>query len=277
MAARADRLTASLLPRIARVRSRRRETHDTWSLALDAELACEPGQFNMLYAFGVGEIPVSVSSDAAAKEPLVHTIRAVGAVSEALAALRPGSALGLRGPFGTAWPLADAAGGDLVIVAGGLGLAPLRGAIRRALAERRRFGRIGVLYGTRSPTDILYRSELERWRRRLDVDVAVTVDHADRTWHGNVGVVTRLIGRAGFDPARATAFVCGPEIMMRCAASALEAAGIAPARIHVSLERNMKCAVGQCGHCQFAGTLICRDGVVMRYDRVRPFLTIREL
>ncbi len=277
MAARADGASAPFLPRIARVRSRRRETHDTWSLALDAAgMAGEPGQFNMLYAFGIGEIPVSVSSDAAATGPLVHTIRAVGAVSEALAALRPGAALGLRGPFGTTWPLAEAAGGDLVIVAGGLGLAPLRGAIRRALAERGRYGRIAVLYGTRSPADILYRSEVERWRR-LDVEVAVTVDHADQRWHGNVGVVTKLIGRAGFAAAHATAFVCGPEIMMRFTASALEAAGIAPARIHLSLERNMKCAVGQCGRCQFGGSLICRDGAVMRYDRVRPLLTIREL
>jgi NAD(P)H-flavin reductase len=264
-----------LLPTVARVRARRRETHDTWTLAIDAERQFRPGQFNMLYAFGIGEIPVSISGDPAAAGPLVHTVRAVGAVSRALAALPRGAAVGVRGPFGTAWPVEENEGSDIVVVAGGLGLAPLRGALCRLFAERRRYGRIALYYGSRSPDDILYRRQLETWRRRLDVEV--TVDHAPQSWHGHVGVVTKLIGRGAFAPERAVALVCGPEIMMRFTAAALEAAGLAPERIHVSLERNMKCAVGLCGHCQFGPALLCRDGAVMRYDRVRPLLTIREL
>jgi NAD(P)H-flavin reductase len=269
---------STTVPVVARVRTRRRETRDTWTLAIDAGgLAFRPGQFNMLYAFGIGEIPVSLSGDPGAPGPLIHTVRAVGNVSQAVTRLKPGEALGLRGPFGTAWPLAESGGSDIVVVAGGLGLAPLRPAIYRLIAERDRYGRIVVLYGTRSPQDILFWRELEHWRRRLDVAIEVTVDHADPSWHGHVGIVTQLIGRARFDPDHTVAFLCGPEIMMRFTAAALEAAGVAPERIHLSLERNMKCAVGQCGHCQFGPTLLCRDGAVMRYDRVSRLLTVREL
>jgi len=267
---------AAIVPAVVGVRSRRRETRDTWTLTVDTgDFAFAPGQFNMLYAFGIGEIPVSVSGDPGERGPLVHTIRAVGDVSRALTRLKRGDALGLRGPFGSAWPVAESRGRDIVVAAGGLGLAPLRPAIYHLLAERNAYGRIAVLYGSRSPDDILYRRELESWRRRLDVEV--TVDHATNSWHGNVGVVTKLIGRAGFDPDRTVAFVCGPEIMMRFTANALESAGVAPQRIYVSMERNMKCAVGQCGHCQFGPTLVCRDGPVMRYDRVNRLMLIREL
>jgi NAD(P)H-flavin reductase len=267
-----------MVPVPARVRARRRETHDTWTLSVEAgNFAFQPGQFNMLYAFGIGEIPVSISGDSAGTGPLVHTIRAVGAVSEALTQLRAGDELGLRGPYGTAWPVDESRESDVIVIAGGLGLAPLRPAIYRLLAERHRYGRVVVLYGTRSPADILYRREIERWRRRLDTAVEVTVDRADSFWHGHVGVVTKLIERAEFDPHHAVAFICGPEIMMRFSAGVLLAAGVAAERIFVSLERNMKCAIGQCGHCQFGPTLLCRDGAVLPYDRVSPLLTVREL
>jgi len=269
---------AASVPIVCRVIARRRETRDTWTLSIDAgEFAFEPGQFNMLYAFGIGEIPVSLSGNPGAPGPLLHTVRAVGSASQAIAALKPGDPIGLRGPFGTAWPTSESAGSDVLVVAGGLGLAPLRPAIYRLFAKREQYGQIAVLYGTRHPADILFRREIQRWRRRLDATIEVTVDHADATWHGHVGVVTKLIERAAFDPGHTAAFVCGPEIMMRFAANALEAAGIAAERIHLSLERNMKCAIGQCGHCQFGPTLICRDGAVMAYDRVRPLLTVREL
>jgi len=271
-------ISAAMALAVVRVGSRRRETRDAWTLAVETGgFSFQPGQFNMLYAFGIGEVPVSVSGDPGKPGPLIHTIRAVGAVSQALTRLKPGEALGLRGPFGSAWPVGESRGGDVVVVAGGLGLAPLRPAIYRLLAERDRYGHIALLYGTRSPDDILYRREIERWRRRLDVEVAVTVDHAGSGWHGNVGVVTKLIARAGFDPEHTVVFVCGPEIMMRFAAMALDSAGVAPERIYVSMERNMKCAIGQCGHCQFGPALVCRDGAVMRYDRVSRLLTVREL
>ncbi len=263
---------------VVRVTARRRETHDTWTLALDAGgLSFQPGQFNMLYVFGIGEIPVSISSDPGTSGALLHTVRAVGAVSQAVTRQKPGDALGLRGPFGTSWPVAESRGSDVVIVAGGLGLAPLRPAIYRLLAERDQYGRIALLYGTRSPDDVLFRRELENWRRRLDVELEITVDHAPESWHGNVGVVTKLIARAAFDPDNTVALICGPEIMMRFTATALETAGVGPDQIYLSLERNMKCAIGHCGHCQLGPILLCRDGAVMRYDRVNRLLTAREL
>ena len=270
-----------MLPRIARVRRRRRDGPQVWTLEMESEGAINhafaPGQFNMLTAFGVGEAPISFSGDPADSQRLIHTIRAVGPVSAALAALEEGASLGIRGPFGVGWPMSEAAGRDIIIVAGGLGLAPLRPALYRLLAERARYGRIILLYGTRGPEEILFRREIESWRRRLDIEIEVTVDHAMGEWHGHVGVVTTLIPRASFDPRQALALVCGPEVMMRFAVAALRDAGIADEAIHLSMERNMKCAVGLCGHCQLGGVLVCRDGPVLRYDRLRNLLAVKEI
>lgn len=273
-----------MVPRVACVRKRRRDAPAVFTVELEpagAETAetrrFAPGQFNMLTAFGVGEIPISVSGDPASDGGLVHTIRAVGPVSTALTKLKPGDRLGLRGPFGTGWPVAEAAGRDVVVVAGGLGLAPLRPVIYRLLAERERYGSVTLLYGTRSPDDILYRREIESWRRRLDIEVMVTVDHAAPGWGGHVGVVTTLIPRAMFDASRGTAFVCGPEVMMRFAIAALRDAGMKDDAIHLSMERNMKCAAGLCGHCQFGPVFVCRDGPVFRYDRVARLLALKEI
>jgi NAD(P)H-flavin reductase len=273
-----------MIPRVARVRRRRRDAPQVWTLDLEIEdgdgtgnFAFAPGQFNMLTAFGVGEAPISMSGDPAEPRRLVHTIRAVGAVSGALARLGPGDPIGLRGPFGAGWPVAEATARDVVIVAGGLGLAPLRPALYRLLAERARYGKIILLYGTRSPDDILFRGELESWRRRLDIEIEVTVDHAASAWHGHVGVVTTLIARADFDPLHAIALVCGPEIMMRFAIAALRHAGLQDESIYLSMERNMKCAVGFCGHCQFGTVFVCRDGPVFRHDRVQHLLALKEI
>ncbi len=270
-----------MLPLSAVVRRRRRELADTWTLELEVENGTlgsfRPGQFNMLWAFGVGEAAISISGDPAKDGPLIHTIRDVGKVSGALARMRPGDRIGMRGPFGSAWPVEEAYGRDVVVVAGGLGLAPLRPALYRLFAERERYGRIALLYGTRSPREILYPAELERWRRRLDVAVEVTVDHAGTDWRGHVGVVTKLIPRSSFDPAQTVALVCGPEVMMRFAASALREAGVADEAIHLSLERHMKCALGHCGRCQLGPVLACRDGPVVSYDRVRQILALKEI
>ena len=270
-----------MLPRIARTRRRRRDGPAVWTLDIEMEdggrPAFAPGQFNMLTAFGVGEVPISVSGDPADPNRLVHTIRAVGPASTALARLGPGDALGLRGPFGVGWPMEQAVGRDVVVIAGGLGLAPLRPALYRLLAERERYGSIVLLYGTRSPEEILFRRELESWRRRLDIDIEVTVDHAVGDWRGHVGVVTTLIPRSAFDPESAVALVCGPEIMMRFAIASLQDAGVAEDAIYLSMERNMKCAVGLCGHCQMGPVLVCRDGPVFRYDRIRRILGAREI
>jgi NAD(P)H-flavin reductase len=268
-----------MVPRVARVLRRRRDGPQVWTLEIEPNgpMAFAPGQFNMLTVFGVGEAAISVSGDPAEPGRLVHTIRAVGAVSSALTRLDRGDVLGLRGPFGVGWPMAEAAGRDVVVVVGGVGLAPLRPALYRLYAERARYGKIALLYGTRSPADILFRSEIESWRRRLDIDVEVTVDHADADWHGRVGVVTNLIGRAEFDPHHAIALVCGPEVMMRFGVMALRKAGVAEADIYVSMERSMKCAVAFCGHCQLGPVFVCRDGPVFRYDRIRDLFAVKEL
>jgi NAD(P)H-flavin reductase len=271
-----------MVPRVARVRRRRRDGPDVWTLEVEPEAQTPdapfaPGQFNMLTVFGVGEVPISFSGDPVEPGLLVHTIRAVGPVSTALAGLRPGDVVGLRGPFGTGWPMAETAGRDVVVVAGGLGLAPLRPALYRLLAERDRYGEIVLLYGTRSPNEILFRREIEAWRRRLDIDIEVTVDHAIGDWHGHVGVVTTLIPRAAFDPAHAISLVCGPEVMMRFAVAALRDAGVPAEAIYLSMERNMKCAIGLCGHCQFGPVFVCRDGPVFRYDRVSSLFGRKEI
>ncbi len=271
-----------MTPLAYRVERIARDLHDTVTVDLrpedgKADFVFAPGQFNMLYQYGVGEVPISISGDPGRPERLVHTVRAVGAVTNAMAQLRKGATVGLRGPFGSSWPVEQAEGSDIVFVAGGIGLAPLRPAIYRVLSERERYGRVIILYGARTPKDILYRHQLERWSARLDVYVDVTVDQAAGSWRGNVGVVTRLIDRAGFDPLHTTAMVCGPEIMMRYAVNALNDRSVKDDRIYVSLERNMKCAVGFCGHCQLAGHFVCRDGPVFSYDRVRDILMVREL
>ncbi len=271
-----------MLPAPWRIESVRKELADTFTLTLtpaDGGLGMlfATGQFNMLYVFGIGEVPISISGNPSETGNLVHTTRAVGVVTRAMGKLKMGDMIGIRGPYGTAWPLAASTGRDIVIVAGGIGLAPLRGAVGQLLERRNEFGRVAILYGARTPEDILYGRELKKWSSRLDVEVHVTVDHATGRWRGCVGVVTQLIGRASFDSKEATAFVCGPEIMMRYTAQELQGRGVKPDQIHVSMERNMKCATGFCGHCQFGPEFVCKDGPVFRYDRVKPLLNIREL
>jgi NAD(P)H-flavin reductase len=270
------------LPTPLRVARKRRETHDTWTLAMEPSRTFgepfQPGQFAMLYAFGVGEVPISVSGDLTGHNgPLVHTVRAVGAVTKAICALEPGDTVGVRGPYGVGWPLAPAEGRDVVVVAGGIGLAPLRPVIYELLANRERYGDVTILYGGRSPDELLYVEELERWRSRFDVMLDVTVDTAPAGWHGRVGVVTKLISRAAFDPDNAIAMMCGPDVMMRFVAAALRGRGVPDDAIWLSLERSMKCAVGHCGHCQLGPLFVCKDGPVARHDAVQRFTRVREL
>jgi len=266
-----------MVPLPYRVARRRRETRDSWTLELEpagdeSAVPFAPGQFAMLYAFGKGEVPISVSA-----LPLVHTVRSVGMVSAALCAARRGDVLGLRGPFGTSWPVEAAEGADVVVLAGGIGLAPLRPVVHHVLAHRERYGRVVVLYGGRSPEELLYSAELERWRGRFDVEVEVAVDQAAAGWRGRVGVVTTLVPRADFDPAHTLAMLCGPEVMIRFAVAALRDRGVAAESIFVTLERSMKCAIGLCGHCQLGPAFVCKDGPVFRWDEVEPLLRVREL
>jgi NAD(P)H-flavin reductase len=270
-------------PDLYRIGHVRTETADTFTVELSPAngvrpMSFTPGQFNMVYVPGAGEIPISISGDPANEERILHTTRVVGSVTRAMRELSAGDVIGVRGPFGVGWPTGDAADGkDVVIVAGGIGLAPLRPALYRVLAERQRYGKIVLLYGTRTPADLLYRRELEAWRSRLDVDLFVTVDRAIGRWHGNVGVVTSLIPKAPFNRLRTIAMICGPEVMMRFTAMKLEERGVAASSIYVSLERNMKCGIGLCGHCQCGPTFICKDGPVYRYDKVKKLFATREV
>ncbi len=267
------------VPWPTRVCRRRQEAPDVWTLDLEAPVgaaaAFAPGQFNMLTVFGVGEIPVSLSGDPSRSQSWVHTVRAVGPVSQALATAPVGTVLGARGPYGSDWPLSVGLGRDILLIAGGLGLAPLRPAIYALLAARAHYGRLALCYGARGPRDLLFRREFARWARGMQVQT--TVDHAPAGWSGRVGVVTRLIERADFRPERSLALVCGPEVMMRFAVAALRAAGVDDDYIYLSLERNMKCALARCGRCQLGGTLVCRDGPVMCYGRVGHLLRVPEL
>lgn len=270
-----------MLPRPFRVERTRRELSDTWTLTLvpadGGDFRFQPGQFTMLYVFGVGEVPISISGDPADTTKLVHTIRSVGSVSAALCALKAGDTVGVRGPFGAPWPVEAAHGSDILFVAGGVGLAPLRPAIYQALAQREKFGKFAIFYGARTPQDILFAKELQTWRGRFDINVHVTVDRAAEAWNGRVGVVTQPVKQGRYDGEQAVAFTCGPEVMMRYVVQTLNERGVTNDRLYVSLERNMKCAVGFCGHCQFGPTFVCKDGPVFRFDRIADIFTIWEL
>jgi NAD(P)H-flavin reductase len=267
-----------MVPEPTKVLATRKESPGVVTLTLEAAAsgaAFLPGQFNMLYAFGVGEIAISMSGAPAEHGAIVHTIKSVGAVSEALCRLGKGDVMGVRGPYGAPWPMAEATGSDLVILAGGLGLAPLRPVVYDVLARRAEYGRVSLLVGARSPDDVLFGRELDKWQRD-GLEVLVTVDHAPKGWKGRVGVVTALLSEVTMTD-RTLAFVCGPEIMMRFAVRELGRRGIDDTHIYLSMERNMKCAVGFCGHCQLGPSFVCKDGPVLRYDRLRSLFWLREI
>jgi NAD(P)H-flavin reductase len=268
-----------MVPEPFRVVAREQDTADTWTLTLESLAGANPsigtGQFMMVTAFGIGEAPISVSGPANRPGPVTFTVRAVGAVTRAICAAELGGLLGLRGPFGNTWPVEGAAGGDVVVMAGGIGLAPLRSVVLRTVEERAGFTSASLLYGARTPEDLLYVGQLREWG--ATIDVGVTVDAAGSDWTGRVGVVTKLLADVEIRPDAATAFVCGPEIMMRFAALALLDRGLPAERVFVSMERHMDCGIGLCGHCQLGPTLICRDGPVYSWAEVAPWLEVREL
>jgi NAD(P)H-flavin reductase len=270
-----------MAPSPFRVRKVHRETRDTFTLELqsaggpshDPFLA---GQFNMLYVFGVGEVPMSITGDPADQDTIVHTTRNVGIVTRAVCNLNRGDMVGLRGPFGSPWPVEEAAGKDVILIAGGIGLAPLRPVIYQILSDRAKYGKVILIHGSRTPDDILYQNELATWRSRLDFRVAVTVDRAPAGWRGSVGVVTTLIPKVSFDPRKAIAMVCGPEVMMRFVVRELEGLSVEKKQVYISMERNMKCAVGFCGHCQYGGTFTCKQGPIYNFKSIEPFFGKEE-
>ena len=274
---------APMVPAWFRVIDHRSETADAATLTVaprDGPLTlARPGQFHMLYAVGVGEVPVSVSAIGGGDRwgELGFTVRAVGAVTSALVELPVGALVGVRGPFGTGWSPEVAGGGDVLVVAGGLGTATLRPVVHHVLAHRDRFGSVAVLIGARRPSDVLFTDEIAGWSQREDLHVEVTVDAAERTWTGPVGVVTTRLAGLPVTPGRTTAFVCGPEIMMRFTARDLVDLGVAPEHVRLSVERNMRCAVGHCGHCQLGPHLLCRTGPVLTFPELQPLLEVWDL
>ena len=270
-----------MLPRRFRVLTTRHDNHDTLTVQLEPcegqALGFAAGQFTMLQVFGVGEVPISISGDPRGAGPLQHTIRDVGSVSHALAAAAPGQLLGVRGPYGTGWDVADGKGGDVVLVAGGIGLAPLRPALLEICAEREDYARVSLLYGARTPSDVLFGEDLRSWAEDHRITVEVIVDRGEAGWTGRIGLVTQLIGKVAFGADRRLALVCGPEVMMRHSAVALVARGVDSSRIRLSMERNMKCGIGLCGHCQLRELFLCQDGPVLPFDRLEPLITRAEL
>jgi len=233
------------------------------------------GQFNMLYLPGIGEAAISISSDPAATATLAHTVRAVGNVTDALAGLVVGDQILLRGPFGSPWPIDRVADRDVVFVAGGLGLASQRAAIL-TLARGSSCRSVTVLHGAKKAGGLLYAADYDAWRG-AGVDVRTTVDEADAGWTGRVGLVTALLADAIRDPAGTTLLCCGPDPMMIGVAEVAIGRGVAAHDVHLSLERNMACAVAHCGLCQFGPLFVCRDGPVLRYDRIKPLLQVPQL
>jgi sulfhydrogenase subunit gamma (sulfur reductase) len=236
-----------------------------------------PGQFNMVYLFGVGEVPISIVSDPSDPELLDHTIRAVGNVTGLMAPLKKGDVIGLRGPYGSAWPLEEARGKDVILITGGLGCAPAVSVINYIVNRREFFGALKILHGVKTPKDLIYRKRIRQWMRYPNTELFLTVDHPDQKWKYSVGVVTNLFSQIKIDPQKSIAMICGPEIMMHFAVKDLLSHGLQADQIYLSLERNMKCAVGICGHCQFGPAFVCKEGPVFRYDRIRHWFNRREI
>lgn len=243
--------------------------------------ACKPGQFNMLYVPGIGEAAISIAGYDAQRGRIRHTIRNVGAVTDAIAQGGQHMSLGMRGPFGSAWPIElfqpTTPQRDLIIAAGGVGLAPLRSMIHYVMDHRLLFGNVTLLIGARTPEDLLYRSEIDQWRA-AGIQVERTVDRTQPTWKEHVGVVTVLIERLRLPQPQSTwVMTCGPEVMMRYVAKSAIDRGIPEQNIWVTLERNMNCAIGLCGHCQLGPVFLCKEGPVFRYDSVRQWLAVKDL
>lgn len=276
-------LTDPMMPQFVRISKLVWETEHVYTIYLSPNDEMEhgfrfkPGQFNMVYVFGVGEAAISISSSPYKPKTLVHTIHKVGTVTSALSKYKKGDYIGIRGPFGKAWPVETGIGKDMCIIAGGIGLAPLRPVIYSLFKNRKDYGRIFILYGARTPQDLLYRVELEQWAKLFNVEVHVTVDRGDQSWKGNIGFAAQLLSYIEIDKMNTVSMVCGPELMMKYTVEDLLENGLQEENIYVSLERNMKCAVGLCGHCQFGPKFICKDGPVFSYPEVRHLLERKEI
>ncbi|HVN89294.1 MAG TPA: FAD/NAD(P)-binding protein [Candidatus Binataceae bacterium] len=264
----------------ARVVARRTETEGIYTFTLqfvDPELrrsyAFRAGQFNMLYAPGVGEVAISIVSDPTEPQLIEHTIRIVGRVTGVMARWKVGDIVGVRGPYGNGWPVEEAHGRDVVIITGGVGCAPTVGVINYIFRRREQYGELHILHGVKTPNDLLYRERFDEWRRAPRTKVYLTSDRPDKSWHYRIGVVTELFDELDV-PSSSIVMMCGPEVMMRMAARSLLGKGIADDSIYLSMERRMECAVGLCGHCQWRQSFVCKDGPVFSYREARELFRV---
>lgn len=269
-----------LIPTIYQIRSIIHDTSDIFTLSLTPKDQSTPkpflpGQFNMLYHFGYGEVAISVSGDPSRQDELTHTIRAVGSVTKKMQELLAGDEIGVRGPFGSHWPLENR-DCDVLVIAGGIGLAIVRPALFSLIKNREQYKNITLLYGARNPSDVIYKSELDHWKKH-GINVEISVDNTDANWQGHVGVVTSLIKNNVKYPENTLVLICGPEIMIKFAVSELLKANVDENNIFISIERHMQCAVGFCGRCLYGPYFICKDGPVFSYEQLREWLTIKEL
>ncbi len=228
-----------------------------------------PGQFVQVSLFGIGEAPISICSCPGETDYFEMTVRNVGMLTNAMHQMSPGAKFGVRGPFGTTFPIDEMEGKDLILVAGGIGLPPLRSLILPVMRNRERFGKVYILFGTKSPKEILFQEDLTAWGQLPNTTVLQTVDRGDETWSGNVGVVTTLFSQVRVDVANTYAAIVGPPIMYKFVIMELAKLGVADEHIFMSLERRMKCGVGKCGHCQINNVCVCMDGPVFRYSEAR--------
>lgn len=269
-----------LVPALYQIKTIIHETSDVFTLHLTAKeggggMPFFPGQYNMLYSFGIGEVPISISGDPSNCDILLHTIRAMGSVTHAMQKLKAGDEIGVRGPFGRPWPLVKK-DCDVMVIAGGIGLAPLRPVLVELAAQKNQYRDITLLYGARRPEEIIYKPDLESWQRQ-GIKVEITVDHADTNWQGQVGVVTHLIKKNIKNPTNTLVLICGPEIMIKFTMHELLGANVEENNIFMSLERHMQCSVGFCGRCQYGPYFLCKDGPVFSYAQLRNWLMIKEL
>ncbi|MCK7580123.1 MAG: FAD/NAD(P)-binding protein [Chromatiales bacterium] len=243
--------------------------------AVHASFRFRPGQFNMLYLYGVGEVPISIVSDPEGEDLFDHTIRAVGRVTNAMVRLPAGARLGVRGPYGSGWPLRTAEGQDVMIITGGLGCAPVVSVINYVMRRRSRFRRLVIMQGVKHTEDLIWRRRYEAWAQLPDTSVYIASDVGAPLWPWHVGRVTELFDQVTLDPLHTVAMLCGPEVMMGVAVRQLLARSVPEAAIWLSMERSMHCAIGHCGHCQFGGQFVCKDGPIFHYGAIKSLFGVK--
>lgn len=266
------------LPKTAEIIERIQEASTIFTLKtrfLEAQpsFLFQPGQFNMLYLYGIGEVAISISSDPAEKSYISHTIRAVGRVTKALQNLNVGDHVGIRGPFGRGWPLTDAQQKDVMVVTGGLGCAPTISVINYILARREQYGALKILQGVKHSDDFIFRKQYATWQKTPHTEILIAADFAGPKWPWSVGYVTDMIDSLSLSPNKTIAMMCGPEMMMHAAINVLKRKGLPEEMMYLSMERNMACGIGHCGHCQYGGLFICKDGPVFAYPEIKSLFS----